>query len=220
MECGARVGKRLRGWRPRHFLLVPAAYMLYRSGAMRGQTPIIPFPKNLSVLHDRDTFTIRRRWFSAAAIFLVFFALFWNAFMVVWMVIAFSSGLWPMAAFGSLHALVGVGVGYTALAMLVNKTDVSVSPYYLGVRHYPLPWGGSKRVRVDLIKQLFVKEKVVQGKNGTSVTYGLFMIVQGDREEKLLTGLKEVSQAHFIEREIEAILGLKDIPVSGEYRRA
>lgn len=186
---------------------------------MNNTAPLIPFPKNITVLHDRDSFIIRRRWFSAAAFFLIFFAIVWNAFMVGWMLTAFSSGNWGMAAFGSIHAAVGIGVGYAAIAMLLNKTDVTVNPYYLSVRHYPLPWFGSKRIRVDLVKQLFVKEQVVNSKNGSSVTYRVHLITDGDREEKLLSGLSDVSQAKFIEREIESILGLPDIPVAGEYRK-
>lgn len=46
---------------------------------------IVPLPANLSIVHDRGAFIIRRQWFSTVAFFMVFFALFWNGFMVVWM---------------------------------------------------------------------------------------------------------------------------------------
>jgi hypothetical protein len=83
---------------------------------------IVPLPENLSIVHDRGTFIIRRRWFSPIVFFFVFFALFWNGFMVVWMSIALNQGQWIMAAFGSIHALVGLGLIYFCVANFLNKT--------------------------------------------------------------------------------------------------
>lgn len=182
--------------------------------------PIVPLPAQLEIVYDRDALIIRRKWFSAVAFFLAFFALFWNGFMVVWMTIAISSGAWIMVAFGSIHALVGIGMAYFCLASFLNTTDVSVDPNYLSVRHYPLPWGKNKKVRLHEIQQLYSKEHVSRGKNSTSITYRLYIVTQDGREQRLLSGLQEISQAHFIEREVENIIGLEDIPVSGEYRKS
>ena len=46
------------------------------------------------------TLEIRRRWFTAAVLFLVFFCVFWNGFMIVWHGMAFASGAWFMSLFG------------------------------------------------------------------------------------------------------------------------
>lgn len=138
--------------------------------------------------------------------------------MVVWMSIALSQGQLMMAAFGSIHTLVGLGLIYFCVASFVNKTDVSVDPNYLTVRHYPLPWIGSKRIRVHSIKQLYTKEQVSRSKNGTRISYRVHVITQDGREQKLLSGLSSDSQALFIEREVEGILGLENIKVTGEHR--
>lgn len=181
------------------------------------QAPIVPLPEGIQVLYDRDAFIIRRRWFSALAIFLLFFALFWNGFMVVWMGIALISGAWIMAAFGSIHALIGLGLAYYCLASFLNTTDVSVDPNYLTVRHYPLPWPGAKKLKVHNIQQLYTKEQISRSKNGTSISYRVHAITVDNREQRLVTGLKDATQAKYIEREIEKVLGLDDIPVSGEH---
>lgn len=181
------------------------------------EEPLTPLPQGLQVLHDRDSFIIRRRWFSPLAIFLVFFTIFWNGFMVVWMSIALGSGAWHMAAFGSLHALVGIGMAYFCVASFVNQTDVSVDPNYLSVRHYPLPWPGSKRLRVHSIKQLYTKQRISRSKNGVNVSYQLFVITDDNREQKLLSGLADSTQAKYIEREMEDVIGIRNVPVSGEY---
>lgn len=180
---------------------------------------IIPLPKQLKIVHDRDAMIIRRKWFSPLAFFLVFFALFWNGFMVVWMTMALREGVWVMAAFGSIHAFVGLFLAYFCVASFINTTDVSIDPNYLTVRHYPLPWLGNKKIRVHTIKQLYSKEHISRSKNGVNVSYRLFVITNDNQEEKLLTGLTELSQARFIEREIENVLGLEDLPVSGEFRK-
>lgn len=179
---------------------------------------IVPLPANLSIVHDRGAFIIRRRWFSAVAFFMVFFALFWNGFMVVWMSIALSQGQWAMAAFGSIHALVGLGLIYFCVASFVNKTDVSVDPNYLSVRHYPMPWLGSKKIRVHEITQLYCKEQITQGKNGTRVSYRVHAVMSNGRDQKLLSGLTTDTQARFIEHEIESVLGLENREVVGELR--
>jgi uncharacterized membrane protein YhiD involved in acid resistance len=161
---------------------------------------------------------IRRKWFSFMAVFLAFFALFWNGFMIVWMTMAISSGVWIMAAFGCIHAAVGICMAYFAVASFVNKTDISVDPNYLKVRHYPLPWKGATEIRVHSIKQLYCKEKISRSKNGVNVTYQVNVITEDNREQKLLSGLQDSSQAHYIEKEIEAVLGIQNQAVSGEFR--
>ncbi|MDQ8193259.1 hypothetical protein QEH59_02405 [Coraliomargarita sp. SDUM461004] len=180
---------------------------------------LTPLPANLEILHDRDALIIRRKWFSVFAFFLALFTLIWNGFMVVWMTIALKNGAWPMAAFGSIHAMVGIFLAYFCVASFVNKTDISIDPNYLKVRHYPLPWRGAKKLRVHEIQQLYCKEHIHRSKNGMNISYHLLAITNNRREQKLLSGLQEASQAQFIEREIENILGLKDIPVAGEHRK-
>jgi hypothetical protein len=179
---------------------------------------IVPLPENLNIVHDRGTFIIRRRWFSAAAWLLVFFALFWNGFMVVWMSIALSQGQWMMAAFGSIHACVGLGLIYFCVASFINKTDVSVDSNYLGVQHYPMPWLGSKKVRVHDISQLYCKEHITRSKNRTNVSYRVHAVMNNGRDQKLISGLTTDTQARFIEHEIESVLGLENLEVAGELR--
>jgi hypothetical protein len=179
---------------------------------------LTPLPANLEILNDRDSLIIRRKWFSPLAFFLVFFVIFWNGFMVVWMGMAIKNEIWIMAAFGSIHAAIGIGLAYFCVASFVNKTDISIDPNHLKVRSYPLPWGRQKKISVHTIKQLYTKRKVTQGKNGTSVSFSVFVITNDNREQKLLSGLSDDTQAKFIEREIESILGIENVSVAGEHK--
>ena len=182
--------------------------------------PIVALPDNLSLHHERDAVIIRRRWLTPFVFFFVFFALFWNGFMVVWMTIAITRDQLTMAAFGSIHAFVGLGLIYFCVASFLNKTDISVDPSYLRVRHYPLPWFGSKQFRVHEITQLFCKEQITRTKNGgTNVSYRVHLILADGREQTLIAGLISDNQARYIEREIESVLGLKNLSVAGELPR-
>jgi hypothetical protein len=66
------------------------------------------------------------------------------------------------------------------------------------------------------IQQLYAKEQVTRNKNGVSISYNVFVIDHNGREKKLLSGLTTDTQARFVEREIESILGLEDRNVAGE----
>ncbi|MBC2604700.1 hypothetical protein [Pelagicoccus albus] len=186
---------------------------------MSSPDPLIPLPKSIELLSEYDAVVIRRTWKSAVAYFLLLFSLFWNGFMVVWMGIALSKGEWMMAAFGSIHATVGLALIYYTVALFLNKTDVRIDGYTLSIKHYPVPTFGNKSVPVESIRQVYSTEKITRGKNGTNVTYQIHYLDQDNRQAKLLSGLSQAEQAHFIEAEIEKTLGIKNRPVQGEMRK-
>lgn len=175
-----------------------------------------PLPKNIELVTEYDAIVIRRVWKSPVAYFLIFFSLIWNGFMVGWMSIAISQGAWSMAAFGSIHAAVGLFLIYYTIALFVNKTDIRIDTYNLSVKHYPLRWMGQAQIPVENVQQVYCKEKITRNKNSTSVSYEVHCIDRNNKQKKLLSGLNDSSQAHFIETEIEKVLGIKDRPVSGE----
>ncbi len=180
--------------------------------------PISPLPSNIELVTEYDAIVIRRAWKSAIAYALIVFTLFWNAFMVVWMSIAINQGAWEMAAFGSIHATVGLFLIYYNIALFLNKTDIRIDTYNLSVKHYPLPWMGQIQIPVENVQQVYCKEKITRNKNSTSITYEVHCIDRNNKQKKLLSGLNDSSQAQFIEAEIEKILGIKNRPVSGEFQ--
>jgi DNA-directed RNA polymerase subunit RPC12/RpoP len=183
------------------------------------ERPAVPLPKNVEVKQEGDGLVISYRWFTPAFIFMIFFAVFWNGFMVVWHGISLASGAWFMSLFGLLHTAVGIGVGYYTLAGLVNRTVVHVELGTLSITHTPLPWFGSKRVAVDDIRQVYCKEKISRSKNGTSVTYEVHAVLENAAKEALMKRLQEPEQALYVEQQIEKYLGIEDRPVAGELPR-
>lgn len=94
-----------------------------------------------------------------------------------------------------------------------------MDPNHLTVQHYPMPWVGSKKIRVHEITQLYCKEHVTRSKNGTRVSYRVHAVMNNGRDQKLLSGLTTDTQARFIEHEIESVLGLENLDVVGELRK-
>ena len=181
------------------------------------QSPIIPIPEKFKVFYDRDQLVIRRKWFSPALFFLIPFTMFWDGFMVMWFYISITQEIYIMAAFGTLHGLVGLGLTYFVICSFVNATDITVDHQHVGVKIHPFPWPGSKQISTTNITQLYCDERVTRNKNGTSLSYSVKIIDQNGKSIKLVSGLRDPEEAKFIESKVEEILGIKNQTVAGEY---
>ncbi|MEM7672917.1 MAG: hypothetical protein AAF212_06215 [Verrucomicrobiota bacterium] len=181
-----------------------------------GEKPIIPIPDRLQIFHDRDKLVIRRKWFGLQVLFLIPFTLFWNGFLIFWFYRAFTDGQSTMAAFGSIHGLVGLGLIYFLICNFANATDISVDPNHVVVKIHPFPFPGGKKIRTSDITQLYCDKRITRHKNGTSVSYTVKIIDQRGKYTKLVSGLREPEEAKFIESKIESILGIENQPVAGE----
>jgi len=176
-------------------------------------------PKNVEVNYIENGMQIVRRWFSPVIIALTLFCCFWDGFMIVWFTIAIREGQWMMAAFGSIHGIIGVCLTYFVICGYVNRTYITISYDALSVVHKPLPAPGQKTVKRSDLKQLYSKEKVHHGRNGTSYSYDVMAITHSEETIKILSGLSASEQALFIEQEIEKYIGIRDEAVRGEIRR-
>lgn len=186
-----------------------------------GREERIPIGKPGNFIIERcvDGLQIVRRWFSPYIIFLAFFCLFWNGFLVVWFYIAFTQKQYGMALFGSLHAAVGLGMLYAVLTGLFNKTYIRISHGSLLVIHRPLPWLGQKNIPRQDLKQLYSKESVYPGEHGHSRRYSVQAITKKGQVIALVSNLASSEEALFIEQEIEKYLKIDDEPVRGEIPR-
>lgn len=178
-------------------------------------------PRGVVVHEMGSRLRVTWRWFSPAILFLVFFCVFWDGFLVFWYGVAFREGA-PliMKIVPLLHVLVGLGLTYGALCGLINRTTIEAVGGYLTVRHGPLPVPGNRRVEVHELAQLFVTEKIHHSrKTGISHTYTLWAKLTSGRRIKILPRIGEPDQAIFFEQQIERYLGIRDEPVRGELPR-
>ncbi len=106
----------------------------------------IRLPDRIKVNRNMSGLNIERSWFSPRIIFLTFFTVFWDGFMIFWYSESFRTGNYVMALFGSLHGLVGVFLTYAVLTGYINKTRITVTPQSLMIRHGPIPAWGNKKI--------------------------------------------------------------------------
>ncbi|MEM7126077.1 MAG: hypothetical protein AAF702_07105 [Chloroflexota bacterium] len=185
-----------------------------------------PRPEKVRQEHDGIDLILRWKWLNASIIFMIPFAIFWN--MVVAGFVFFSSpfavgsngerfdlfSLIPLMAMP--HVLIGIGLIYYVLCMLLNQTKVSMRRSELLIQHTPLPWPGMKNLSSDHVKQLYTKERV-GGKNGSRISYEVHLINHQGKHSKLLTGLDSAEHALYVEQEIEKYLNIQNRPVRGAY---
>lgn len=181
--------------------------------------PEVSLPSKMKIEERMDGLTITRRWLDAKAYFLLFFAVFWNGFMIVWNTISISQGIWIMAAFGTIHTGVGLVLIYTVLGMFLNSTRVKIGYDAVEVRIGPVPWKGNKTLPKSELEQFYCTEKVSHSKNGSTVTYNVEAVLKGNRHERLVEGLTHHDQALYIEQTLEKSLGIVDTRVAGEHGR-
>jgi hypothetical protein len=175
----------------------------------------VPLPPGFSVERRGEGLEIVRSWRSWKYVPIGIFALFWNLVMLFMVGVSGGAG----CLFGGAHILVGVAMGYWALAGLLNRTEVRVEPGSVEVRHRPLPWPGNLRVETGGLVQVYCAERVRRTSDPERRTYEVAGIRRPGGKVVLLRHLDDLDQALFVEQRIEAHLGLADRPVGGEVPR-
>jgi hypothetical protein len=111
---------------------------------------------------------LTRRWFEPPALFLLFFCIAWDSFLVFWYASAFGSvatgdglpagsGL-LMSVFPIAHLAVGVGLTYCTAALFLNRTTIELDGRTARVRHGPLFWRGAGDHPLDRLRGVYVKQ--------------------------------------------------------------
>ena len=188
--------------------------------------PAVPIPDSLEIEEFGDELTIRWKWFSWAVLFLLPFAIAWNAFLIGWYAMATGFGgdmPGPMQLifliFPIGHVAVGLGLIYAVLTMLFNRTTVRVRNGQLSVSYGPIYFPGAKTVAVDEIGQLYCKRQISHGKNGSQgVKHILNMKLKSGRSVPLIKSISSAEVSQAVEQLLEKHLGIEDRPVSGESR--
>ncbi len=179
-------------------------------------------PPGIEAHTEGEDLVLRWRWLKVGPdLFgLAAWVLFWNGFLVVWYAMAFTmlfngeEDAVLAVVFPLIHVAVGIGAAYLLVATLVNRSEIRVGPAHITVRHGPLPWSGPAPIPTGAVDQLYVVRN--RNKQG-GVTYDLVARRVDRTSDALLSGIGDDVQARFLERRIEAHLGIADRPVDGEY---
>ena len=185
----------------------------------QGISQLRPRPKEVTIQKQGDRLELSWRWFSWKYLPLIFFCVAWDSFLCFWYSMAFSTGSpWIMIVFPIAHVAVGVGLTYYTLAGFLNRSQVSLDRTSFSVTHGPLPWLGNLQVPITQIDQLYCKEK--PGKNNSSTSYQLSVVLKDGRKKDLLSNLDSPEIGFYLEHQVESWLNIPDRPVRGEMPRA
>ncbi len=120
---------------------------------------------------------LRRSWFTPGLVFLLFFCIAWDGFLVFWYGMALfggaaggGAGFWLMVLFPICHVAAGVGLTYYVVAGFLNKTQILAGQGELHIRHRPIPWRGNRTLATDDIQGFELDRS--SSKNGQQ-TYAL-----------------------------------------------
>ncbi len=97
-----------------------------------------------------------------AAVPLVGFCLFWDAFMAVWYGIAIFGGIWPMALFGLLHLGVGIHLTHKALIGFFNTRRLVIEGRTVSWTSGPIPTRENVTVALDAVDGFGTHVKATQ----------------------------------------------------------
>jgi len=168
-------------------------------------------PEGLDVSQQADAVVIRRSWRNLMVLPVFLFLIPWFGFLGFWYYHAFTAKHSPpmMFLFPLFHVAAGVGLGYFAVASLVNATNVSISTTSVSSKTGPLPWWGDRSVPAEAVRGLIVRER--RGNRG-SVSYALMYVDAANKERPLLSPTPRREQADFIAASIRTLLGLTESP--------
>lgn len=190
----------------------------------------VPMPTAFSVEDLGNELKIVRKWSRGIAVFFVVFAVFWNSIVAVFVGAALSGAEFKDSRTGepagnfiwlflTPFILVGAGMGWAALSLLLNRTFIEVRDGVLSVRHGPIPWPGAKRLETADVDQLYCVEYVAYQQNKRPVyRIALHALTKAGDRVKVVTGLDGMEQGVYLEQLLEKHLRIEDRPVADEHR--
>jgi hypothetical protein len=183
--------------------------------------PILPFSHRFHFNEFAGNLSIHWRWFNITYLFVAFFCVAWDSFLVFWYSMAFGNpdAPWIMKVFPIGHVAVGVVLTYATLCGFLNATTLTVGHDALTVRHGPLPWSGNRTLPATAIRQLHCERSGTRSRNGGTVySYGLFATLTDGQKLKLVSGFTESADPRLLEQKIESHLRIPNRRVAGEFR--
>lgn len=154
-------------------------------------------------------------WWRWSYVFLIFFTIAWDGFLVFWYAMAIfghektgSAFSWFAILFPICHVAVGVGLTYFLIAASCNRTTIELGRETLRVRHAPVPWIGNRDIARERIHRLKIARTESQSSGRVSVTHGLLAELDPDGQATLVRSFHDAEHARFVGRTLAAALAV------------
>jgi hypothetical protein len=121
----------------------------------------------------------------------------------------------PLAGTEVALALLATVVVYAVTAFCLNSTRLTLTGTVIAIDHGPVPWPGRRRVDIAGTTQLFVRR---QRLTRQTASYELCASAGASRAPTLIIQADH-DVVSYLEQELEALLGITDAPVDGEFGR-
>ena len=177
---------------------------------------LIPKPSSLEVTSEGPELVIKRKWYNWGYLLLLPFLIAWFYFMNKVFDNFDSSVPVFIQYMPYLFYLVGIGMAYFAIAGILNVTEIRATQGQVKIKHQPLPWPGNKVLNTYDLQQLFTRRRMKSTQNGSRLTYEVVAILKDGESFSLVKDLSEESEGIYIEKKLEELLGITDLPVEGE----
>lgn len=162
----------------------------------------------------RPALVLTQRWPVGVGAALAVMSAIWNAIAVGWFVMLLDdvaesgTGILfaaPLFLCSFLQFVVGGGLTYIALAMLVNRTTLRIEDGVASTRNGPLPWRGARRLTMDGVDRVVARRTTehLRGNDAWSVVLG-----EGEPPVVLLERLSE-EHARFVAARVTEHCGLE-----------
>jgi hypothetical protein len=151
----------------------------------------------------------------AAALGLLFFALFWDGFLVFWYAIAASSKhpSLVMLLFPLLHVGAGLLITHAALCGLINRTTLRVGRDAFEFRRGPIPQGGAVReptMNIAGFEVATLRGGAMQMRSrgqASRPTWGVHLLTRDGRAVPVRLGFLDQAHASYAAARLSQMLG-------------
>ncbi len=192
----------------------------------------------LSIIRDNQQLIIQKKWDKAQGMAFLVFGIFWtgitsfisSGFLDIFQndgnapvflkVILIVFSLMPL-----LFLLLGLGIFYTGLAMLLNQTKIRVDSDMIFSQSGPIPLVGQKRLASSSIQQIYVQQQSSSSKDNNPSNYQLSYLDQHNTSKFLFGKLAfipismpsfSLEEAQKLEKILEDFLGIENQAVPME----
>jgi hypothetical protein len=179
----------------------------------------IPLPKGYTVEQTDEGLLVRLHWFSLPKFmpFITAGSMLLAAFgvpLVTQLDELLRRSPWVLVCAIAL-AFAGALMEYTALAMLVDRVTIRITPRDFHIHLSPLPVPDEVQLSAGQLDQLYTEQVVHRFRSGVMIDYKIMAILADGQVLEVMVDL-DYDGAKFLERQIEGWLGITNRLVPGE----